>query len=176
MRQHPIDRIHNTLIADKEVNVILPEKHDMPLAPNEIYIEMCCSECDWQPDPIVETSKTELNDIYDTLLPHMITMQKHSDKTKHETIMKCYTPSQSIVQTNIVPRPRVARFFTHSDGQPTVQSKILYWTLALSAIPVFTLSMLNGITAIDIIPTSYATFWAWSTYNRIRNFGEPILP
>ena len=171
----PIDRIHDTLIADKESNVILEEKHEMILEPNEVYIELCCSNCEWKPEPILERSNEALYDIYNTLLPHMLTMQEHSDKCKHETIMKCYTPSQSIVQTNIVPRPKIAQFLANSNGEPTRKAKWLYWSLALSAIPVFIHAMSDGLSLFDIIPTGYAGFWAWSTHNRIRNFANNSL-
>lgn len=168
--RYPIDRIHDTLIADKESNVILEEKHEMSLEPKEVYLELLCSNCEWRPEPIIEKSNNELHDIYDTLLPHMLTMQKHSDKHSHETIMKCYTPSQSIVQTCIVPRPKIAQLLAHSNGEWTRKAKFLYWSLAFSAIPVFIHAMSDGLSLFDIIPTGYTGFWAWSTHNRIRNF------
>lgn len=171
---HSTDRIHNSLIADKDVNVILPESHDMPLDANEVYLEMFCSNCDWKPEPVIEKSHIAVYDIYETLLPHMLTMQMHSDAHDHETIMKCYTPSQSIVQTSVVPRPKIAQFFRHSNGEPTRKGKCIYWSLALSAIPVFIHAMSDGLSLFDTIPIGYTTFWAWSTYNRISGKNEHI--
>lgn len=169
------NRIHDILIEEKDINELLPETHNIPLASDEILIEISCKCCEWNPHPNIEKSKMVDDDLYNAFFPYMLKMQKHSDKNKHQTIMKCYTPSQSIFQTSVIPRPKIAQFLRHADGEPTLKSKYLYWTLALSAIPIFSYAMLDGITIGDLIPTVYATFWAWTSYNRIANQSEQIL-